>query len=137
MGTADSDNSTSTPEAPVISLKWPMSPNPVTSVQADAPCSFRISAARLFGWVMESSAAAIQRPLALPRISAAKRTPVPSGLVRMSLSPVCSPCLRRTPSCSAKPVTVKPRASSSPSLVWPPTSAAPASEKISCAPSSN
>src|SRR3546814_10077873 len=73
--------------------------------------------------IFEASAASIQRPLALPRMSAANSVPVPSGLVRISRSPGRMPPLRRTVSRSINPLTAKPRDSSAPSLVCPPTNA--------------
>ena len=57
-------------------------PNPVTSVQARAPCSDRISAAARFDASIEAIARSIHLPFALHRMSAANSVPVPSALVR-------------------------------------------------------
>ena len=75
------------PDGRTISTRWPIKPKPVTSVQAVAPWSCRQRAAARLDSSIEASAASIHRPLALPRMSAANNVPVPSGLVRISLSP--------------------------------------------------
>ena len=125
---------TSTSEARTISTRWPSSPKPVTSVAAWTPCRRRMSAAVPFDCTMWAIAAITQRALALPRMSAASSVPVPIGLVRMSASPGRSPPLRNAAARETSPLTAKPSASSAPSLVWPPTSAQPASRSTSLAP---
>ena len=61
---------------------------------------------------------------ASPVMAAAKTTPVPSALVSTSLSPwVGARLMPSTGQRSRLPLTVRPRDSSSPSMLWPPTSA--------------
>ncbi|MCK7510649.1 MAG: hypothetical protein MZV70_45690 [Desulfobacterales bacterium] len=60
---------------------------------------------------IDCSAPSIQAPRALPRMSAANRAPVPSGLVRISASPASRPLLRQSRSGTAVPLTVRPKAS--------------------------
>ncbi len=79
-------------------------------------------------------AACTQRARATPRMSAASSVPVPIGLVRISASPGRSPPLRRKRSRATRPLMAKPSDSSTPSLVWPPTSAQPASRSTALAP---
>ena len=83
---------------------------------------------------MRASAASIQRLCALPRISAAKITPVPMGRVSTSRSPGRMPDFRSKSSGGAVPVTENPMASSPPSLVCPPTRATPSRSRTSSAP---
>ena len=133
-GRSAAASATPAAEARTISTRWPARPNPVTSVQAVAPCPIRISAAARFDASIEASARSIHRPFALHRMSAANSVPVPSALVRISRSPGRMPALRSTRAGSACPVTARPSARSAPSPVWPPTSAAPASARTSFTP---
>eukprot|EP00967_Tisochrysis_lutea_P036844 scaffold44398_cov19-Tisochrysis_lutea.AAC.3 len=58
-------------------------------------------------------------------MAAASSVPVPSGLVSTNACPDRRPPLDITPASATSPVTLKPRASSGPSQVWPPTNAHP------------
>mmetsp|Transcript_11578 Transcript_11578/g.34105 ORF Transcript_11578/g.34105 Transcript_11578/m.34105 type:complete len:739 (-) Transcript_11578:200-2416(-) len=134
IGTSPSRSRTRAFEADAISSRWPSSPKPVTSVHALPPWRISASAAGAFERTIPSVAAARAAPGAAPRIAAAKRTPVPSGFVRRSASPARMPPLCIIASLGAYPMTAKPRASSAPSHVCPPSSAHPASPSVRQAP---
>ena len=62
-----------------------------------------------FGFSLASAAKSLSAPaespvsiLALPRISAANRVPVPIGLVRIKASPGFRPCLRQAAKVAAR-----------------------------------
>ena len=103
------------PLARIISARWPARPKPVTSVQACAPAATSARAASPDGVRIDASASSIQLPLAMPRMAAAKMTPVPSFFVRTSRSPGFSPPLRSACDATTRPFTEKPSAASGPS----------------------
>src|SRR5215813_9869378 len=126
-GSASRSRSTDTaPLARIISVRWPASPKPVTSVQACARAATSASAVLPDGRLIEARALSIHVPRAAPRMAAAKITPVPSGLLSTSLSPATRPPLRKARAFSTRPFTEKPSAISGPSPEWPPISAQPA-----------
>mmetsp|Transcript_5127 Transcript_5127/g.17875 ORF Transcript_5127/g.17875 Transcript_5127/m.17875 type:complete len:242 (-) Transcript_5127:1479-2204(-) len=123
-----------TSAALTISTRWPRNPNPVTSVHAVAPCRMRHLAAGPLCCRIDLSAALTQRPCANPRMSAAKRAPVPIGFVTTITCPGLSPPFRRSMAGSATPWTLNPSDSSAPSELWPPASAHPAARSAAAAP---
>ena len=133
-GIASGSRRASTPEAVSISIRCPSRPNPVTSVQAVAPCAARQAEAAAAGCSIAAIAALTARAFACPRISAARMTPVPSGLVSNKRSPGRRPPLRISRPGRVRPVTAKPSANSAPSALWPPTSTAPAASSTSVPP---
>ena len=133
-GISSGSSRASAAEAVSISNKCPSRPKPVTSVQAVAPYSARQAEAAAAGCSIAAIASVTTRAAARRRISAARITPVPSGLVSSSRSPGCSPPLRNSLPGRVRPVTAKPSASSVPSALWPPTSTAPAASSTSLPP---
>mmetsp|Transcript_8781 Transcript_8781/g.22717 ORF Transcript_8781/g.22717 Transcript_8781/m.22717 type:complete len:213 (-) Transcript_8781:42-680(-) len=124
-----------TPDARHISSRCPHSPKPVTSVHALAPCLSSTPAAAPFDVLMDAMAPVTQPPFARWRMCAAKRVPVPMGLVRTIF------CVQRMPAflssvteLIARPVTVKPIPISLPSHVCPPPSAQPSASSAAHAP---
>jgi len=111
-------------------------PKPVTSVQAEAPASFIASAAARFSVAIETCAAAnpaaCPRPICWPNVS----TPVPSGLGQYQRVASLRFFSAAATAGSINPVIAKPSLISSSLTLWPPTSATPASSKISMAPAS-
>mmetsp|Transcript_23725 Transcript_23725/g.61646 ORF Transcript_23725/g.61646 Transcript_23725/m.61646 type:complete len:262 (-) Transcript_23725:950-1735(-) len=93
-----------------------------------------MSAALPLGFAISDKAPMTHLPLALPCMAAASSVPVPSGLVSTNACPDRRPPLDITPASATSPVTLKPRASSGPSQVWPPTNAHPDSLRTSMAP---
>mmetsp|Transcript_33158 Transcript_33158/g.70845 ORF Transcript_33158/g.70845 Transcript_33158/m.70845 type:complete len:216 (+) Transcript_33158:246-893(+) len=133
-GTSPTRSDTRTREACAISSRWPRRPKPVTSVHPAEPCSRRHCAAWKLVRSMPRVAAAMAAPGAARRISAAKSTPVPIALVSTSAWLGAIPALDMRPSASAKPVMQKPRESSVPSQVCPPSREQPASLRTEQAP---
>ncbi len=90
-----------------ISVEWPTSPKPVTSVQActASPNVVSASAARLFSVVIDRTAAATSGSGARLFLIAVPQMPVPSGFVRINRSPTRAPALVHTRSASTRPVT--------------------------------
>ena len=127
--------STRTFEATTISLRWPARPNPVTSVHAVALCLSAASIPTRFSLRIESMAPSIHSPRHMPLISAARRTPVPSALVRISFCPTMRFAFFSTAP-PTLPVTAKPSAISSPCAECPPLSSQSASAKVMHAPES-
>jgi hypothetical protein len=99
---------THTCEALAISTACPSSPNPVTSVAALQPCCRSMPAAPALLAAIAARQLLIQRPLAWPRIAAARMLPVPRGLVSMRAWPGLRPALVRMFSGLTWPVMAKP-----------------------------
>lgn len=95
-------------EARAISTACPRSPNPVTSVAALQPCRCSILAASALLTAMAARQLATQRPLAAPRIAAARMAPVPKAFVKTRAWPGCSPPFDNRRSGLTWPVTANP-----------------------------
>ena len=83
------------PDSLAISVACPSSPKPVTSVAARTPDSTSTSAAARLRRRIEATAAARCSGAVRSLRSALTRMPVPSGLVRKSVSPAWAAPLRR------------------------------------------
>ena len=118
----------------IISQAWPSRPKPVTSVQALTPASIISSEAVLLRVAIHRTVLSITSLPAVPPFAAVFIMPVPSGLVRMSLSPALAPLLRTTLAGWMVPVTESPYFSSWSSTLCPPTRTTPASRILSSPP---
>ncbi len=80
---------------------------------------------------MDATAASVTASGASSALMAVVMIPMPSGLVRIRSWPGRSPALVSMRAGSTTPVTAMPYLGSGSSMVWPPTTAKPASEAIS------
>ncbi len=107
-GRADASNTKRVPDARAISSPCPRRPNPVTSVAARMPWATRTSDASRLSRRIPSTAAARSSASVRPCRDPETRSPVPSGFVRMSVSPGPAPPLRSRWSGWAAPMTASP-----------------------------
>ncbi|MPN16811.1 hypothetical protein SDC9_164158 [bioreactor metagenome] len=109
-----------------ISIAWPSSPKPVTSVMATTPSiSARLLPATL-RVVMRLSAAIWSFSLTTLNFSALLTRPIPKGLVRNITEPAAPLSLRFTFDVSIIPVTARPNIGSAQLMLWPPARGMPA-----------
>ena len=117
-----------------ISIRWPTSPKPVTSVTAFGLNFLAISAAVLFNVFIESTACEIIFVEAFFFFIAVDIIPVPIGLVSIILSPGLAPAFVQISLPIASPVTTNPYLGSLSSTECPPTIGIPASAALSAPP---
>src|SRR5262249_14523336 len=115
--------SAATPDARASSWTCPSSPNPVTSVSADARAATAYRHATSFKVVITATAASTGA--ANSRLHAVDTAPAPSGLVSTSASPTRPPALVSTAAGSTTPVTASPYFGSGSSIECPPTTEQP------------
>ena len=115
----------------VISSRCPISPKPVTSVQACTLYLTMMSLAALLSVVITLRTYFSPSSEAIPAFAAVVIMPEPSGLVNMSSSPGFAPLLVIILSGWTNPVTAMPYFGSSSSMEWPPVISAPASYTFS------
>ena len=122
------------PDACASSCRWPTRPKPVTSVTACGPTARSAAAASRLSVVIEATAAASVSGGAASCRRALATTPVPSPLVSTSTSPGRPPAFVQIASGCTVPVTARPYFGSGSVIVWPPTTAMPASRATSAPP---
>ena len=132
-GTAARSMTAVTPLARASLYRWPSRPNPVTSVAQVIPAASAAALARSFSVVMTATAASLTSPVALCQEF---RTPLPSGLVRVSGCPAAPASIRSSRSGWASPVTAMPYLGSGSSMLCPPATWQPAARATSRPPRS-
>ena len=123
-----------TPDPWVISRRCPISPNPVTSVQACTLYFTIMSLAVLLRVVITPSTYFSPSSEASPAFAAVVSIPIPSGFVNISSSPSFAPLLVSILSGWTNPVTAIPYLGSSSKMECPPVIRAPASYTFSYPP---
>ena len=117
-----------------ISKTCPMSPKPVTSVQAlTSTCAIPSAASRLSVFITFTALSTTSFSSKSAFI-AVERIPLPRGFVKINTSPGIDPEFVMTFSGCTNPVTESPYLGSSSSTEWPPIKSAPASFTLSAPP---
>lgn len=123
--------------SPSMSARCPISPKPVTSVQAWTLClmSFGRCRGTSFSCVMTEIKFFISSSPSMSAFRAVTSTPLPKGLVNIILSPGLAPLVYHISVRGTSPYTTRPNLGSSSSTVCPPATIAPALFVLSILPS--